>query len=352
MRNRLGTRRELLKALLTMSGTAMLPRTGFPSGALARLDSENKSTIKVVGVGGAGAHVVELMIREGLQGVEFICIDADTQQLLSSSARTRILLGHGSGTTGRPEIACELAIAARSRIAGMLQGADMVFVVAGFGRGTGSGAAPVVGEVARELGILTIGVVTNPFQFEGGCMDVAMSSANELNRFADALIIVPIDRVAASFGDETSVGDVLHLVDRLISYAIRGLVDNVKLAGMINLDHDDLKSVMTEAGLCATSSATARGDDRARIATMRALYSPPMTVLHLPWRRFILFNVTSCPRMRPREVAEVFRTLRKNYSGVATILGGAVVDPGMKDSLRVTLIAGGRRESTLPVFRI
>lgn len=360
VRNRLHTRRELLKAFLALPGAAIFPGIGFSSSLMASQNSEIKTAgdigvadriveqqnraatnIKVVGVGGAGKNVVDLMIHEGLQGVGFVCVDTDDQTLRRSSARTKILLGHNCGAAGKPEIARDLAIEARSRISRVLHGADVAFIVAGLGGGTGTGAAPIVAGIARELGIMTIATVITPFGFEVRRLDLAMTSANELNRITDALILVPNERIVKAAGNETSFGEVLRLANRQLGYAIKSLVDNVHLEGMINLELDDLRSVMTGAGLCATGSATACGDDRARIATMSALYSPPMTVLYPPRRKFVVFNIASGRELAIREVFEVFRTLRRNFSSEATILGGAVFDDGLKDQLRVTLVAGG-----------
>lgn len=372
MRNRLHTRRELLKALLAAPGAAMFAEIGFPSIAMASQESKIKTvvdtdladqivvspnravtSIKVVGVGGAGTSAIDLMIHEGLQGVEFVCVDTDGQKLRGSNAKTKILLGNDCGATGKPAIARDLATASRTRIARVLHGADLVFVVAGLGGGTGTGAAPIVAKVAREMGSLTAAIVTTPFDSEGQRMDVALIGAGQLNAITDALILVPLERFASNFGCETLLSGVPRFADRQIGYAIKGLVDNldVNLTDTITLDLEDLQWGLKGSGLSATGSATARGNDRARLATMEALYFPSMMVLRPDQRRLIIFNIASSRQPRMPVIEEVFRTVRKNVSEKTTIFGSATFDDGLKDHLRVTLVALGQGDSDIPDYR-
>lgn len=373
MRNTLHTRRELLKSLLAASVAVTLPGIGFPSNVLANQESAIQTvspvgvanriaqqlnrpvtTIKVVGVGGAGSNAIEPMIQEGLRGGEFICVDTDAQKLHRSSAKTKILLGHGCGAAGKPEIARDMGISARSGIANALYGTDVVFVVAGLGGGTGTGVAPVIAEVARELGVLTVATVTTPYEFEGRRVTVALVGMKELNEISDALIHIPHERLVKLLGNPTSMSEAYRIGDRQIGNAIKGLVDNldVTLPGMVNLDLGDLQLCLKGSGVCVTGSATESGDDRARIATMRALYQPFMAVPYPSRRGFIVFNIASGRQLAIREICDVFHTLRRHFSRDATIMGGAVFDDTMKDKLRVTLVAGGPGNSILPEYRI
>jgi cell division protein FtsZ len=362
MRNRLHTRRKLLKALLAASGTAVLPRIWFPSHAVAGQDSGDKAAdntelgdriiersdrvatnIKVVGVGGAGVTAVALMVRQGLRGVEFVSVDTDERKLCTASAGTRILLGHNGGVEKNPEIARDLAIASRTRIANALQGADLVFVVAGLGGGTGTGAAPVVAELARGIGLLTVATAITPFVCEGRhAADLALQGVSDLHRLADTLILIPHESLVQRLPGGVSVREAMNVVDMLIRHAVGGIADSINLQGLVNIDVDDLRWAITGAGICITGSGCARGTDRARLALLNALSSSSMRPSHPDrWQR-VLVCIRADPSLELREYKEVIRPLRSRVDDDTGILCGLVLDDSMRDQVRVTIVAAGQ----------
>jgi len=297
------------------------------------------ANIKVIGVGGAGGNAVEHMIREGLRGVEFICANADSRGLSRSSAPTEILLGPGSGTAGNSELASEFAINQRSRIAQVLTGADMIFVIAGMGGGTGTGAAPVFAELARKMGILTVAVVSTPFEFEGRRKDVAWKGMSELDRQVDALIVLPNERLFKFMDSDATMYEAFRFADQNVKNAVSCIANSVNAPGTINLDFEDVRLVLNGSGLCGMGSATFRGPDRARWAARSALYFPSMSCIQSAQRTSILFNVAANRTLGLKDAASVFRTLRKNSPEEATLLGSVAIDDSMGDKLRVTVIA-------------
>lgn len=362
MRDRLHTRRILLKALLAASGTAVLPGIEFPSHAVAGQDSGKKAAndtalgdriiersdqvvtnIKVVGVGGAGVTAIAQMVRQGLRGVEFVSVDTDERKLSMVRAETRILLGHGSGAEKNPEIARDLAIASRTRIANALQGADLVFVVAGLGGGTGTGAAPVVAELARGIGLLTVATATTPFVCEGRhAADLALQGVSNLHRLADTLILIPHESLVQHLPGGVSVREAMNVVDMLIRHAVGGITDSIKLPGLVNIDVDDLRWAITGAGICITGSGCARGTDRARLALLNALSSSSMRHSHPDrWQR-VLVCIRADPSLELREYKEVIRPLRSRVDDDTGILCGLVLDDSMRDQVRVTIVAAGQ----------
>jgi len=370
MRYRQRIRRGLLKAVLATPVATLFPAIGITGNGgqvdrAAEQQHRAATRIKVVGVGGAGRHALERLIRTGFKDAELIVVDTENKSLFSLSAGTRILLAQDIVTGRKPKIVRDMAVEARSRIASALEGADIAFIVAGVGGRTRSGAAPIVAQVARDLGILTISLAYYPFLYEGRRSIVATAGTIELNRISDALILIPLESLsieikrginaaahgvsATTNGDESILAH-FDYADRKVERAIRAIVDIVRGDALVSLGLDDLRSAITSGGICATGSAIAQGNDRARIATMGALYSPGMEVLFPGSRKFIVFNIAAGDQVGFREINTVFRTLRGNFSAEALILGGAVIDDDLQDRLRVTLIAGGM-ESWPPTHR-
>lgn len=363
MRNRLRTRRELLKVLLATSGAAMFPGVGFPPIAMASQESEIKTAddigvadriveqqsrvstkIKVVGVGGAGVNAVEFMIREGLQEVEFICVDTDITYLRGSSARIKIPLGYGNGKVGHPDITYDLAISARSRIAGALRGADLVFVVAGLGGGTGTGASPGVAQVARGMGILTVATVTTPFASESRRVDVALNGLPELNRLSDGLILIPHGNLGQSLRNDVSLRQAVRYSDMQIKHTVTSIVDSINLPGLVNYDVDDLRWAMKGTGICVAGSATARGADRARAASRDLLnYLSLQGARPDQWHwQNMLVRITASPTLELKDYKDVMRILRNRAAEDTAVLVSLFLDDSMDDQLRVTAVAYGQ----------
>lgn len=308
---------------------------------MAEQEHRARARIKVIGVGGAGCHVIEHMIQEGPHGVEFICANTNAESLSRSNARTKVLLDRGHGTAGRPELGRDLALAARGCFTEVLKGADTVFIVAGMGGGTGTCVAPVVAEVASELGIVTLAAVATPFEFEGRRMNVAWKGINELDRHADAVILFPNEGITEALGGEISMRDAFSFIDRQIEHAIEGIARVVNAPGLINIDIADVCSMMNGVGLCVVGSGTASGPDRARLAAQEALYFPSMRVIQPLNRRRVLVSIAASRTVGLDEVGSVFRAIRDQAADDATILGGATYDESMVDRLSVSVIAAG-----------
>ncbi|SMB20999.1 GTP-binding tubulin-like cell division protein [Sterolibacterium denitrificans] len=301
----------------------------------------NCTVIKVIGVGGAGGNAVEHMIREGVQGVEFICVNTDAQALNKSSAPDRLQLGPGLGAGGKPEKARDLAQVERARIAEMLQGAHMVFVTAGMGGGTGTGAAPVIAEVARELGILTVAVVTKPFEYEGRRMSLAEQGLAELAMNVDSLIVILNEKLMDVLGEDVSMLEAFRSADNVLKNAVGGIAEIINVPGLVNVDFEDVRTVMGEMGKAMMGSATASGVDRARIAAERAVASPLLEGIELSGAKGVLVNITANQSLGLKEVKEVMNTIRNYAAPEATIIFGTVCDDAMEDNLRVTVVATG-----------
>jgi cell division protein FtsZ len=301
----------------------------------------NSTVIKVVGVGGAGGNAVDHMIREGVGGVEFICCNTDSQALKKSNAHVKLQLGPGLGAGGKPEKARELAIAERERIAEALQGAHMVFITAGMGGGTGTGAGPVVAEVARELGILTVAVVTKPFEYEGKRKRLAEDGVAELSRHVDSLIVILNEKLEEVLGDEVSMLEAFKAADNVLRNAVGGIAEIINVPGLVNVDFEDVRTVMGEMGKAMMGSAVAAGVDRARVAAEEAVASPLLEGIELSGARGVLVNITANKSLGLKEVKEVMNTIRNYAAPDATIIFGTVYDDGMEDQLRVTVVATG-----------
>ncbi|MCK9388577.1 MAG: cell division protein FtsZ [Sulfuritalea sp.] len=305
-------------------------------------EAEAGSTvIKVVGVGGAGGNAVEHMIREGVGGVEFICCNTDAQALKKSTAHVKLQLGPGLGAGGKPEKARELAVLDRGRIAEALTGAHMVFITAGMGGGTGTGAGPIVAEVARELGILTVAVVTKPFEYEGKRKRLAEEGVAELARHVDSLIVILNEKLEEVLGDEVSMLEAFQAADNVLRNAVGGIAEIINVPGLVNVDFEDVRTVMGEMGKAMMGSAVAAGVDRARVAAEEAVASPLLEGIELSGARGVLVNITASSTLGLKEYKEVMNTIRQYTAPEATVICGAVFDETMEDQLRVTVVATG-----------
>ena len=304
------------------------------------------AVIKVVGVGGGGGNAVKHMIDKEIEGVEFICANTDAQSLADVSSPTTLQLGSditkGLGAGANPEIGRAAAVEDRDRIADVLDGADMVFITAGMGGGTGTGAAPVVAEVAKEMGILTVAVVTKPFQFEGKKrLSVAAEGVRELSQYVDSLITIPNEKLLEVLGKNTSLLNAFKEANDVLLGAVQGIADLIIRPGMINVDFSDVRTVMSEMGAAMMGTGTAAGDSRAREAAEKAINSPLLDDIDLQGARGILVNITAGLDLSLGEFAEVGDTIEEFASEDATVVVGTVIDPELDEDLKVTVVATG-----------
>lgn len=304
------------------------------------------AVIKVVGVGGGGGNAIEHMVRGNIEGVDFICANTDAQALKNSSARTILQLGagvtRGLGAGANPEVGRQAAIEDRERIMELLEGADMVFITAGMGGGTGTGGAPIVAQAAKELGILTVAVVTRPFTFEGRKrMAIADHGINELSQYVDSLITIPNERLLSVLGKNVSLLDAFKAANDVLLNAVQGIAELITRPGLINVDFADVRTVMSEMGMAMMGAGSARGEDRARKAAELAVHSPLLEDIQLSGARGVLVNVTAGLDMTIGEFEEVGNTIKAFASENATVVVGTVIDPSMNDELRVTVVATG-----------
>ncbi len=301
----------------------------------------NDTIIKVIGVGGAGGNAVEHMIREGVGGVDFICCNTDAQALKNSSAGAKLQLGPGLGAGGKPERAREHARNEREHIADMLRGAHMCFITAGMGGGTGTGAAPIIAEVARELGILTVAVVTKPFMFEGRRGKIAEEGLVELSQHVDSLIVILNEKLMEVLGEDVSMLEAFHAADNVLTNAVGGISEIINVPGLVNVNFEDVRTVMGEMGKAMMGSASAAGVDRARLAAEQAVASPLLEGIELSGAKGVLVNITASNSLGLREYQEVMNTIHTYTAPEATVICGAVFDDTMEDQLRVTVVATG-----------
>ncbi len=300
------------------------------------------TVIKVVGVGGAGGNAVDHMIREGVVGVEFVTANTDAQALKRSVSLNKVRLGKsGLGAGAKPEVGRSAAEEEREQIATALKGAHMVFITAGMGGGTGTGAAPIVAEVARELGILTVAVVTKPFSFEGKRLKVAEAGILELQKNVDSLIVILNDRLMDVLGDDVSMDEAFRAADNVLHNAVGGIAEIINFPGLVNVDFEDVRTVMSEVGMAMMGSANASGVDRARIAAEQAIASPLLEGVSLSGARGVLVNITGTRGLKMKEVTEVMSTVKAFAAEDAHIIFGAVYDETMGESIRVTVVATG-----------
>ena len=303
------------------------------------------AVIKVIGVGGCGGNAVDHMITSGLTGVEFIAINTDAQALKRNQAKVQLQLGNGVtkglGAGANPDIGREAALEDRERIAELIDGADMLFITAGMGGGTGTGAAPVVAEVAKELGILTVAVVTKPFMFEGKRVRAANAGIEALARHVDSLIIIPNEKLMQVLGDDISMLDAFKAANNVLHGAVGGIAEVINCPGLVNVDFADVRTVMSEMGMAMMGSAQASGENRARIAAEQAVASPLLEDVNLAGARGVLVNITASSTVKMREIHEVMNTIKEFTAEEATVIVGQVLDDSMEDALRVTMVATG-----------
>ncbi len=307
--------------------------------------SESFARIKVVGVGGGGCNAVNRMINEGLQGIEFITINTDAQALLLSKSPTRVRIGEkstrGLGAGGNPEVGQKAAEESSEELYEVLKGSDMVFVTAGLGGGTGTGAAPIVAQIAKESGALTIGVVTRPFTFEGSRrMMSAENGIAKLKEQADTLIVIPNDRLLQIVDKRSSLQEAFHVADDVLRQGIQGISELITVPGLINLDFADVRTIMSEGGAALMAVGVASGEDRSRLAAEMAISSQLLDIT-IDGARGILFNVTGGSNLTLYEVNQAAAIIKETAHPDVNLIFGAVVDPEMRDEIRVTVIATG-----------
>lgn len=312
---------------------------------LMDVDSQS-AVIKVVGVGGGGGNAVNHMLRSTIEGVEFICANTDAQALNSTEVRTALQLGsnitRGLGAGANPERGFEAAMEDRDRIAESIEGADMVFITAGMGGGTGTGAAPVVAEVAKELGILTVAVVTKPFSFEGAKrLQIAEAGIRALSEHVDSLITIPNEKLLAVLGKATSLLDAFKAANDVLFNAVQGIAELITKPGLINVDFADVRTVMSEMGVAMMGTGVSSGEDRAREAAELAIRSPLLEDVNLSGAKGLLVNITAGLDLAIGEFDEVGSTVKEFARDDATVVVGTVIDPEMVDEMRVTVVATG-----------
>ena len=309
------------------------------------VDSQS-AVIKVIGVGGGGGNAVNHMLRSNIEGVEFICANTDAQALNSTEVRVALQLGsnvtRGLGAGANPERGYDAAMEDRDRIAEALDGADMVFITAGMGGGTGTGAAPVVAEMAKELGILTVAVVTKPFAFEGAKrMKIAEAGIKALTEHVDSLITIPNEKLVSVLGKGVTLMDAFKAANDVLLNAVQGIAELITKPGLINVDFADVRTVMSEMGVAMMGTGRASGEDRAREAAELAIRSPLLEDINLSGARGLLVNITAGMDMSLGEFDEVGSTIREFARDNATVVVGTVLDPDMVDEIRVTVVATG-----------
>ena len=311
------------------------------------MDAYSQSAvIKVIGVGGGGGNAVAHMVQAGIDGVDFICANTDAQALKSAKVKTGLQIGcnitKGLGAGANPEVGRQAAMEDRDRIQEVIEGADMLFITAGLGGGTGTGAAPVVAQLAKEMGILTVAVVTKPFGMEGGKrMRVAEQGIAELGRFVDSLITIPNEKLLSVLGPQTTLLDAFKAANEVLQGAVQGIAELITRPGLINVDFADVRTVMSEMGMAMMGSGVASGADRARIAAEAAVSSPLLEDINLSGANGILVNVTAGVDLAIGEFQEVGDTVKQFASDDATVVIGTVIDPEMTDEIRVTVVATG-----------
>jgi len=326
----------------------MNPRTQQPAFV------ESPARIKVLGVGGGGSNAVNRMIEEGIQGVEFIAVNTDAQALMLSTAPQRLRIGDkltkGLGAGGQPDIGAKAAQESTEELKALLKGSDMVFVTSGMGGGTGTGAAPVIANLSKELGALTIGVVTRPFTFEGSRRrEVADEGINQLKENVDTLIVIPNDRLLQVVDKKASIQQAFRTADDVLRQGIQGISELITIPGLINLDFADVRAIMSEGGSALMAIGRAEGDNRAQTAAEQAIHSALLDI-SIDGAQGILFNVTGGPDLSLYEVNEAAEIIRRTADPNANIIFGAVVDPNIQDGIHITVIATGfdsLREQTL-----
>jgi cell division protein FtsZ len=310
-------------------------------------DTENQgAVIKVIGVGGGGGNAVAHMAATGIEGVDFICLNTDAQALKHSKVKVGLQIGcnitKGLGAGADPEVGRQAAMEDRDRIIEMIEGSDMLFITAGMGGGTGTGAAPVVAQIAKELGILTVAVVTRPFDMEGrkrsGSADHGIA---ELSRHVDSLITIPNQKLLTVLGGDVTLLDAFKAANQVLQGAVQGIAELITKPGMINVDFADVRTVMAETGMAMMGSGSARGENRAREAAEAAVSSPLLEDVNLHGAHGLLINVTAGMDLRTSEFSIVGDTVKQYASEDANVVVGCVIDPEMREEIRVTVVATG-----------
>jgi cell division protein FtsZ len=315
------------------------------------MDAHSQSAvIKVIGVGGGGGNAVAHMVNAGIEGVDFICANTDAQALGSARVRTALQIGcnitKGLGAGADPDIGRQAAMEDRDRIKEVIEGADMLFITAGMGGGTGTGATPIVAQVAKELGILTVAIVTRPFVMEGGKRaSIADQGLAELGKYVDSLITIPNEKLLAVLGGETTLLDAFRSANQVLQGAVQGIAELITRPGLINVDFADVRTVMSEMGMAMMGTGTSSGEDRAREAAESAISSPLLEDINLAGANGILVNVTAGMDLSIGEFQEVGATIKEFSSDDATVVIGTVIDPDMTDKIRVTVVATGLGKS-------
>ena len=302
--------------------------------------------IKVMGVGGGGGNAVGHMMTSGIEGVDFICANTDAQALKNARVKTGLQIGcnitKGLGAGANPEVGRQAAMEDRDRIQEIISGADMLFLTAGLGGGTGTGAAPVIAQLAKELGVLTVAVVTKPFEMEGSKrMRVAEQGIAELGRYVDSLITIPNEKLLSVLGSETTLLDAFKAANQVLQGAVQGIAELITCPGLINVDFADVRTVMAEMGMAMMGSGTASGEGRAREAAEAAISSPLLEDINLAGANGVLVNVTAGMDLAIGEFQEVGETVKQFASDEATVVVGTVIDPDMAHEIRVTVVATG-----------
>jgi cell division protein FtsZ len=311
------------------------------------VDAANQTAIiKVIGVGGGGGNAVQHMLDANIEGVSFTCANTDAQALKNSSAKTVLQLGSnitkGLGAGSDPEVGRQAALEDRDRIMDVLEGADMVFITAGMGGGTGTGATPIVAQVAREMGILTVAVVTRPFAFEGKKRAmVSDEGIKELSQFVDSLITIPNEKLLSVLGRDISLLNAFSAANDVLLGAVQGIAELITCPGLINVDFADVRTVMSEMGMAMMGTGKAQGEDRARVAAEAAISSPLLEDVNLSGARGLLINITAGVDMAIGEFDDVGNTVKQFASENATVVVGTVIDPEMIGDMRVTIVATG-----------
>jgi cell division protein FtsZ len=310
-------------------------------------DTENQgAVIKVIGVGGGGGNAVTHMVSSGIEGVDFVCINTDAQALKHSKVKSSLQIGSnitkGLGAGADPEVGRQAAMEDRDRIVEMVDGSDMIFITAGMGGGTGTGAAPVVAQVAKELGILTVAVVTKPFEMEGNKRHaLADQGIGELGKYVDSLITIPNQKLLTVLGGDTTLLDAFRSANQVLQGAVQGIAELITRPGLINVDFADVRTVMAETGMAMMGSGAATGENRAREAAEAAISSPLLEDVNLSGAHGLLINVTAGMDLRTSEFHVVGDTIKQFASEDATVVVGYVIDPEMTDQIRVTVVATG-----------
>lgn len=304
------------------------------------------AVIKVIGIGGGGGNAVAHMVRVGIEGVDFICANTDAQALKNAKVKTGLQIGcnitKGLGAGANPDVGRQAAMEDRDRIHEVIEGADMLFITAGLGGGTGTGAAPIVAQLAKELGILTVAVVTRPFDMEGTKRSrVADHGIAELAKHVDSLITIPNEKLLSVLGPQTTLLDAFRAANEVLQGAVQGIAELITRPGLINVDFADVRTVMSEMGMAMMGSGVATGDDRARVAAEAAISSPLLEDINLAGANGILVNVTAGMDLAIGEFQEVGDTVRQFASDDATVVVGTVIDPEMSQEIRVTVVATG-----------